>query len=164
MKIFTGINEMLVIAVFEFFLVLTAMVWDFFSGYYKAKLRGEERNSYGLRRTVSKFILYAGSICIALGVDCICYVCQFWAFVRLAGLMHVPVVTSLVAVFILITEGRSIWEKADAKQRRQAAKSGRLLGNILNKEALREAVVEAMNENESKNKEYDKKKRDTRVS
>ena len=152
MKVFAGIDEMLIIAVFEFFLVLTAMVWDFFSGYYKAKLRGEERNSYGLRRTVSKFILYAGSVCIALGVDLICYVCHFWAFVRLPGLMHVPVVASLVAVFILVTEGRSIWEKADAKQRRAAAKSARLMGSLFTKDSLRDAFTEALVE-ASKRKE-----------
>ena len=144
MKIFAGIDEMLIIAVFEFFLVIIAMVWDFFSGYYKAKLRGEERNSYGLRRTVSKFILYAGSVCIALGVDLICYVCQFWVFVRLPGLMHLPVVASLMAAFILVTEGRSIWEKADAKQRRAAAKSARLMSSLFTKDSLRDAFTEAL--------------------
>ena len=82
MKMFVGIYEMLIVVVFEFFIVLFAMGWDFASGYYKAKLRGEDRNSYGLRRTVSKFILYAGSICIASGIDSICFVCHFWDFVH----------------------------------------------------------------------------------
>ena len=69
-------REMLIISIFELVLVLFAMSWDFASGYYKAKLRGEDRNSYGMRRTVSKFILYAGSVCIACSIDAVCYVCK----------------------------------------------------------------------------------------
>lgn len=117
MRIFTGIYEMLIIVIFEFFIVLFAMGWDFASGYYKAKLRHESRNSYGLRRTVSKFILYAGSLCIACGIDSISFVCRFWEFIHLSPLMKIPVVASILSVFILVTEVRSIWEKADAKQR-----------------------------------------------
>lgn len=144
MKMFVGIYEMLIVVVFEFFIVLFAMGWDFASGYYKAKLRGEDRNSYGLRRTVSKFILYAGSICIASGIDSICFVCHFWDFVHFSPLAKVPVVTSIVAVFILVTEVRSIWEKADAKQRRQAGKAAAMIGSVLNKEMLKEAFTEAL--------------------
>ena len=120
------------------------MVRDFASGYYKAKLSGEDRNSYGLRRTVSKFILYAGSICIASGIDSICFVCHFWDFVHFSPLAKVPVVTSIVAVFILVTEVRSIWEKADAKQRRQAGKAAAMISSVLNKEMLKEAFTEAL--------------------
>ena len=147
---FEGMYEMMIIVVFEFFLVFIAMGWDFCSGYYKAKLRHEDRNSYGLRRTVSKFILYAGSICIACGVDSISYVCHFWAFVHLHPLMQIPVVSSIVAVFILVTEGRSIWEKADAKQRRQAAKSIDLLSSLINQESLKEAFTEVLIEAKDK--------------
>lgn len=144
MKMFSGIYEMLIIVIFEFFMVLIAMGWDFCSGYYKAKLRGERRNSYGMRRTVSKFILYAGSICIASGIDSISFVCRFWEFIHLSALMRIPVVSSIVAVFILVTEVRSIWEKADAKQRREAGKAAALIGSIINKESLKEAFTEAL--------------------
>lgn len=147
---FFGIYEMLIIVIFEFFIVLIAMGWDFCSGYYKAKLRNEDRNSYGLRRTVSKFILYAGSLCIACGIDSICFVCHFWEFVRLTPLAKVPVVASIVAVFILVTEVRSIWEKADAKQRRQAGKAAELIGSIINRESLKEAFTQAIIEAKDK--------------
>lgn len=136
--------EMLIIVIFEFFVVLFAMGWDFASGYYKAKIRGEDRNSYGLRRTVSKFILYAGSICIASGIDSISFVCHFWEFVHMSPLMRIPVVTSIIAVFILVTEVRSIWEKADAKQRRQAGKAAELIGSVFNKEMLKNAITEVL--------------------
>lgn len=147
---FDGIYEMLIIVIFEFFVVLFAMSWDFASGYYKAKIRGEDRNSYGLRRTVSKFILYAGSICIASGIDSISYVCHFWEFIRITPLAKIPVVTSIVAVFILVTEVRSIWEKADAKQRRQAGKTAELISSIINKESLKEAFTQAIIEAKDK--------------
>ncbi|WP_293666559.1 phage holin family protein [uncultured Parabacteroides sp.] len=141
---FNGMYEMLIIVIFEFFVVLFAMGWDFASGYYKAKIRGEDRNSYGLRRTVSKFILYAGSICIASGIDSISFVCHFWEFVHMSPLMRIPVVTSIIAVFILVTEVRSIWEKADAKQRRQAGKAAELIGSVFNKEMLKNAISEVL--------------------
>lgn len=144
MKMFEGIYEMLILTIFEFFVVLIAMGWDFCSGYYKAKLRHEERNSYGLRRTVSKFILYAGSVCIASGIDSICYVCKFWEFIHLAPLSRVPVVTSIIAVFILVTEVRSIWEKADAKQRRQANKTAQLVSKVLTKDILTDVLANAI--------------------
>lgn len=151
MRMFDGITELLIIAVFEVFVVLFAMGWDFASGYYKARLRGEDRNSYGLRRTVSKFILYAGSMGIACGIDSICFVCKFWAFIHLPPLTLIPVVSSIIAVFILVTEVRSIWEKADAKQRRQAGKTAELLGKVINKDTLVEAFTQALVD--SKNKE-----------
>lgn len=154
MKMFDGIYEMLIIVIFDFFLVFIAMGWDFCSGYYKAKLRKEDRNSYGLRRTVSKFILYGGSICIACGVDSISFVCRFWEFIHLSPLMKIPVVSSIVAVFILVTEGLSIWEKADAKQRRQAGKTAELIGSALNKEMLKDALTEVLIS--AKNKEEKK--------
>lgn len=141
---FVGIYEMFIIVIFEFFAVFIAMGWDFCSGYYKAKLRKEDRNSYGLRRTVSKFILYAGSLCIACGIDSISFVCRFWEFIHLPPLMRIPVVASIVAVFILVTEFRSIWEKADAKQRRQAGKAAALIGSVLNKEMLKDALTEVL--------------------
>lgn len=144
MKMFEGIYEMLIIVIFEFFVVLIAMGWDFCSGYYKAKLRKESRNSYGLRRTVSKFILYGGSICIASGIDSISYVCHFWEFIRLAPLTKIPIATSIVVIFILVTEVLSIWEKAEAKQRRQAGKTAELIGNVFNKESLKEAFTQAL--------------------
>lgn len=153
MKMFDGISELLIIVIFEFFIVLFAMGWDFASGYYKARLRGESRNSYGLRRTVSKFILYAGSICIASGIDSICYVCRFWDFVHLTPLARVPVVSSIVAVFILVTEVRSIWEKADAKQRRQAGRTAEMIGKVINKELLKEAFTEVLINSKEKEKE-----------
>ena len=62
----------------------------------------------------------------------------------MSPLMKIPVVASILSVFILVTEVRSIWEKADAKQRRQAGKAAALLSSVFNKEMLKEAFTEAL--------------------
>lgn len=62
----------------------------------------------------------------------------------------------MITVFILITEIRSIWEKADAKQRRQAEKVAALAGNVLTKDichVLKEAFTEAIITAKEKEKE-----------
>ena len=81
---------------------------------------------------------------IACGIDSICYVCKFWAFIHVSALTNIPVVSSIVAVFILVTEVRSIWEKADAKQRRQAGKTAEMISKVINKEILADALTHAL--------------------
>lgn len=101
---------------------------------------------------VSKFILYAGSVCIACGIDSVCYVCRFWEFIHLPFLTNVPVVSSIVTVFILITEVRSIWEKADAKQRRQAIKTADMIGKVVTQKVLEDALTNALSNAMNKKK------------
>ena len=49
-----------------------------------------------------------------------------------------------MAIFILVTEVRSIWEKADAKQRRQASKTAAMISKVINKEILADALTHAL--------------------
>lgn len=147
MEIFEGITKLLIIVIFEVLLVTVAMSWDFASGYHKAKIRGEKRNSYGMKRTVSKFILYFGSMTIALGVDSICYVCKFFDFVHLSFLMSIPVFASVLSVFILVIELRSIWEKAEDKARRQVEEAVQTVSSLMNNELLK-TIVSTMKEKE----------------
>lgn len=149
MEIFEGITKLLIIVVFEVLLVTVAMSWDFASGYHKAKLRGEKRNSYGMKRTVSKFILYFGSITIALGIDCTCYVCKFFDFVHLPFLMTVPVFASMISIFIMVIELRSIWEKAEDKARRQAKDTVQTVSSIVKSEIL-DILLSTMKEKEER--------------
>ena len=50
-------------------IVFFAMMIDLASGLRKAKIRGELRSSQALKRSITKFITYEGSMIIALGVD-----------------------------------------------------------------------------------------------
>lgn len=139
-----GISQMLIIICVEASIIFAAMGADFVSGYHKAKLRGEQRNSYGLKRTVSKFILYMGSLLIACGIDTIFYSCKFWELIHFSALTHVPVVSSIISVFICVTEIRSIWEKAEDKHRRDMFKTAEMISKLIDKESLKTAISEAI--------------------
>jgi phage-related holin len=133
MRPLEGVLPMMIIVCIETLVIMIAMAVDFFSGYYKAKLRGEVRNSMGMKRTVSKFILYIGSVMIASGVDLIFFICGFWGIIRFSALSSVPVVTTVVSIFICAIEIRSVWEKAERKQKRDALQTAEAVVALLGK-------------------------------
>jgi phage-related holin len=152
MEMFSGISNLWYFVCFEVLIVLIAMSVDFASGFYKAKLRGEVRDSYGMKRTISKFILYVGSICIACGIDSIFFASGFWAIVHLSALTKVPVISTLMAVFICAVEIRSIWEKADRKQRNEAAKTAQLIAQLINRDSsFKEAILDILKSSKDNN-------------
>ena len=147
MEMFSGIFSLWAFVCFEVLVVMIAMSVDIASGFYKAKLRGEVRDSYGMKRTISKFILYVGSICIACGIDSIFFASGFWVLIHFPALTKVPVISTIMAVFICAVEIRSIWEKADRKQRNELIKTAELLGRLLNKDnSLNDRIIELIKE------------------
>lgn len=64
-KILSGAESMLSVVVLACFIVLCAMVIDLVSGLIKAKQRGEIRSSWGLKRSLNKFIMYVRPSAIA---------------------------------------------------------------------------------------------------
>ena len=137
LKPLEGASQMWVIFIVETLIVVVAMGVDFVSGWYKARLRGEERTSIGMKRTVGKFILYVGSLLIACGIDSIAHMCGFWSLFHVPFLASVPVVTSVAAVFVCAVEIRSVWEKAEKKQRKEALKTAEALVELLGKETVK---------------------------
>lgn len=93
-------------------IVAIAMTADLISGWRKAKERNEARTSYGLRRTVTKFVLYYAMMLFAFMFDCI-------------GMFFYdnPFVTLIAAAFLVFIEGKSILEKAHDKDKRKLNKS-----------------------------------------
>jgi hypothetical protein len=152
-KPISGIEPMWIIVCFETLIVLGAMTVDFFSGFYKAKLRGEVRNSLGMKRTISKFILYVGSIMIACGIDSTFFMCSFWEILHFSPLQTVPVVTTFVSVFICVIEIRSIWEKAEDKQKQDALQTAEAIVKLMNKESIGEKLEDAINNIKGNNNE-----------
>ena len=65
----TELMSMLSIIVVVCIIVILAMTIDLISGLNKAKQRGEIRSSWGLKRTLNKFIMYMGSLLIAGSID-----------------------------------------------------------------------------------------------
>lgn len=106
------------IAAIACIIVITAITIDLLAGLHKARLSHQPRRSWILRRTVSKFIAYIGSLMIALGIDIIIRLANAHQILHLTPLTHVPAVTSLLAIFLLTVEIISIRETADTKTRR----------------------------------------------
>ena len=84
-----------------------------------------------------------------LGIDCICFVCRFFDFVHLPFLMSIPVFASVLSIFIMVIELRSIWEKAEDKARRQAEDAVHAVSGLMKNELLK-TLVSTMKEKEEK--------------
>lgn len=138
--LFEGTRPMLAIAGACIGFVIIAMAIDLISGVYKAKQRGEVRTSYGLSRTVSKFILYCGSAMIAAMIDLMIHYSHLMILMKFAPLVGVPVVTCLLSVFLCIIEIKSIREKADEKTNKDVDDVARMLLYAIGRERLREIV------------------------
>lgn len=149
MNVFNGAANMLTIVVVACVVVLFAMMLDLASGLYKAKLRGEIRSSWGLKRTLSKFIAYEGGMLIAAGVDLLMHLSRLVDLFGLDAIYGVPVVTCLVGVFLLVVEFISIREKADKKTKKELSDAADLLSKLLNndnfKDVLRTAIEQSNN-------------------
>ena len=141
--IFDGVSTMLIIFCIEVFVVIGAMAVDLASGIHKARMLGEARRSESLKRTVSKFILYVGSLCIACGIDMIFFVSQLWSLVGLGLLTKIPLISTLAAILSCAIEYKSIWEKAEDKQRRRAADTVDLLLSMVDKDTLKRSLSES---------------------
>lgn len=135
---------MLTIVVVACVVVIFAMMLDLASGLYKAKLRGEIRSSWGLKRTLSKFIAYEGGMLIAAGVDILMHLSKLAELFGLNTIVGVPVITCLVGVFLLVVEFISIREKADKKTKKELSDAADLLSKLLSndnfKDMLRTAI------------------------
>ncbi len=139
-----GVVDMLAIVVIACIIVLFAMVIDLASGLYKAKLRGEIRSSWGLKRTLSKFITYEGGMLIAAGVDLLVHLSHISQLFGLKVLFGIPVVTCLVGVFLLVVEFISIREKADKKTKKDMMAAADLLNKMIENENFRQAFQTAL--------------------
>jgi len=153
MKIFDGIEEMIVIVVIACVVVLFAMALDLASGLYKAKLRGEVRSSWCLRRTLTKFITYEGGMLIAAGVDLLIYISRLFQLFGLDTITGVPVVTCLVGIFLLVVEFLSIREKADKKTKKEMSDAAVLLSKMLDNDTFKEAFKIAVDSAQKKSNE-----------
>lgn len=156
--LFEGAEQMFTIVVLACVIVLGAMCIDLASGLYKAKQRNEIRSSWGLKRTLNKFILYEGGMMIAAGVDCLIHLSHLLHLFNLTAIHGIPVITCLVGVFLLIVEFISVREAADAKTKTELSRAQDALGAVAAKmintdelvEALTKALTQALNNKHGK--------------
>lgn len=143
-KIFSGAEEMLSVVVMACFIVLCAMVIDLISGLAKAKQRGEIRSSWGLKRSLNKFIMYEGGMLIAAGIDVLMHASHIYQLVRLEAIYGIPIITCLLGVFLLVVEFFSVREKANEKTRTEMSRVAELAEKMVHKDELVDALTKAI--------------------
>ncbi len=121
-----------------YLLVMIMILADLWSGIRKARQCGEARNSIGYRRTVSKFAQYfnmliALTVMDAMQMSAVWFLEVYYSY----ALWMFPFLTLLGALFLSFIELKSIYEKADEKQR--FSKGAEVLLELLkNKNDLKE--------------------------
>lgn len=148
--VIASIGQMLSVMVVAMVIVMLAMVVDLVSGINKAKANGQIRTSWGLKRTLSKFIMYEGSMLIAGGVDVLMHSSHLYDLLRLNALSGVPFITCLVGAFLCVVEFLSVRESADVKTQKEFSDTAKMLGQLLNKDELAIAIKEAIKESRKK--------------
>lgn len=131
---FSTLRIKLAIVAIMWLLVAIAITLDLVSGWRKAKQRGEARTSFGLRRTVSKTVLYYSLMLFAFMFDCI-------------GMFFYdePCVTLVAAGFLIFIEAKSIFEKAHDKDRRKLHQHFEELSILLeNRDDLAKGIAELL--------------------
>lgn len=143
-SIFTGVGLLLVQVCLAAFIVFMAMCVDLASGLYKARMRGEVHSSWGLKRSVQKFILYEGAILIAGGIDILFLTCRIMAVVGCTLLNGIAIFTGFIAILLCIVEIWSLREKADEKTRKDINRASELIGSLIDKKQFAEAFGKAV--------------------
>ena len=152
-----GIEEITVTLFITFFILLTPMLFialDFWSGVRKAKQRGEEITSDGWRRTVTKLARYYNFLLAFMVVDAM-QIAGFWYLNNYWGyrVPLFPVMTLIGALIVAAIEIRSIFEKADAKVKKDvvavAVLAGELARHRTDPDELARAIVKYIKQEES---------------
>ena len=105
-----------------FAIILIAVFLDLNSGIKKAKKRNEYVSSYKMRRTLEKLRLYLSVTLIAVMIDVVQIFFIYMHNCQTTGAIWwmLPIATGLVSLFIVLLEGKSIKEKADKKEQKEA--------------------------------------------
>ena len=144
-----NLNSMLSVVAVVMVIVLMAMVIDLLSGINKARQNGKMRTSWGLKRTVSKCIMYEGSLLIAAGVDILMHASHLYDLLHLDAIRGVPFVTCLVGAFLCVVEFMSVHESADTKTKKEWADTARLIGQVVERDALVDVIKDAIKASKS---------------
>lgn len=117
--------------------VFLAAMLDLWAGIRKAKKRGEYRSSKKLRRTVDKLTGYYN---IMLAVTFVDALLLFGLALLRVNVPHIPYLTFVGAAVVGVIEIKSIFEKAEDKQKADVADAVATLSQILSKDELKELI------------------------
>lgn len=127
-------------------IVFIAMLVDLISGLHKAKIRGEVHSSWGLKRSVSKFILYEGAILIAGCIDTLLCNSRLLSAIGIELLQGVAMFSYLIGILLCIVEMWSLKERAEDKTQKDLNRAADLLTSMVNKKQLTDAISKAISE------------------
>lgn len=159
------IHSKLLIWAIEALIVLVAMGIDLAAGINKAKARGEATTSRLLRKSISKFITYEGSLFLGLLLDLLIYLGKlFEIFHKILDFNHVflgvPVISTVISIFLVGIEVKSVFEKADQKLADTAIDEFLLLKNLAKNlgPAKLKSIIEVVEETKKQKDELKKEK------
>lgn len=110
--------------------VLVAMLIDLYFGIQKSKSIGEHTTSEGFRRSIQKFAFYYSMMFFALIFDALFLPVSI--SLNIAFVLKVaPLFSILCAAGLVLTEAKSVREKADQKLRRKTDRSNREIASGL---------------------------------
>lgn len=145
-NVFDGFGTLLAQVCLVASIVFFAMTVDLASGLYKAKVRGEVRSSWGLKRSVQKFILYEGAVLIAGGIDMLFMTCRIMKLIGIDIIHGIAIFTCVIGILLCVVEIWSLREKADEKTRKDINRASELIGNIIDKKQIADALGKAIAE------------------
>lgn len=161
------IHSKLLIWGIEALVVLSAMGIDLVSGLNKAKLRGEATTSRLLRKSISKFITYEGSLFLGFLLDLLIYLGKlFEVFHKVLDFNHlflgIPIISTVISIFLVGIEIKSVFEKADQKIADTAVDEFLLLKNLAKNlgPAKLKSIIEVVEETKRQKDEIKKEKKE----
>lgn len=132
-------------------LVVVAIGIDLVSGWRKATVRGEQHTSYALSRTITKLLLYEGSMVVMGCIDVAIMLCHITDVLGADMIRDVPFMSGISCIFICLVEMRSIYEKASDKSRKHIKDAAEMLVHVLNKDGRFAGVAEILDDKKKKN-------------
>lgn len=122
--------------------ILLGVVIDLMTGVYKAKSFGYMITSDGLKRSISKMVLYYALMSFFSMIDIMAYGLE---------VVSVPYFSLGGCLFILFVEGKSVFERANEKERKRLMKGAKDVTAIL---ASKDEIAKAIHDYiESKEKD-----------
>ncbi len=155
-----GLDELFVVAWMLFGILLTPLffiAFDFWAGTRKAKQRKEPIMSDKFKRTVDKIARYYNALLALVVVDCM-QMAGVWYLDSYYG-YHIPIfpfITLIGAFGVAAIEVKSIYEKAEEKERREMKQVAALATEIAKHKADPEEIAKAIIDYMNSNKEEEK--------
>ena len=115
------------------FLVFVAIGVDLVSGWRKATIRHEAHTSYALSRTITKILMYQGTMIVTGCIDIVLTVCKIAELVHLSILQSLPLFSGLMCILLCLVELKSIYEKAEDKSRKRIKETAEMINYILHR-------------------------------